>query len=350
MSRFVCNTCNKGFTTKYGLQKHSSKKIPCKSEKITKYQCDKCNLYLSSKRNLDNHIFNHRLDSIKIKNENVEAQNINLDNLINNDQLEDNLINNDQLEDNIIPNNTIQITVEEYNYFRNQINSLKDEINKLKDENKKLNAIVSTTINNIDNSVDNSTTNYINNSTNITNNIQINIIPFHDASINFNDVVSSLKDPNSASYDFSKIFNYDHLNLPKQQNGLNFSQRCKDAKLRKIIANNRKRDISLVSRGFIDILSRHFSRPEYKNIKQITRNMYKLYNGNDTWVLITLDDTKKELHKKVVKSMIDNHVPNSIPLQAENAVNFIKNDYYKNHQEYSHYHNNEFIAMIKNIK
>lgn len=345
MSRFVCNTCNKGFTTKYGLQKHSSKKIPCKSEKITKYQCDKCNLYLSSKRNLDNHIFNHRLDSIRINNENVEIQNINLDNLINNDKLEDNLINNDQLEDNIIPN-TIQITVEEYNYFRNQINSLKDEINKLKDENKKLNAIVSTTINNIDNS----TTNYINNSTNITNNIQINIIPFCDDLINFNDIVESFKDTNSASYDFSKIFNYDHLNYPKPQNVLNFSQRCKDAKLRKIIANNRKKDIPLVSRGFIDILSRHFSRPECKNIKHITRNMYKLYNGNNTWILITLDDTKKELHKKVVKSMIDNELLNFIPLQAENAVNFIKNDYHKNHQEYGHYHNNEFIAMIKNIK
>jgi hypothetical protein len=42
--------------------------------------------------------------------------------------------------------------------------------------------------------------------------------------------------------------------------------------------------------------------------------MYKSYNGNDTWILITLDDTKKELHKKVIKSMIDNHMPNSIPL------------------------------------
>jgi hypothetical protein len=76
--------------------------------------------------------------------------------------------------------------------------------------------------------------------------------------------------------------------------------------------------------------------------------MYKLYNGNDTWILITSDDTKKELHKKVVKSLIDNHIPNSI-LHAENATKFIKNDYHKNHQEYCCYHNNEFIAMIKEI-
>jgi len=61
------------------------------------------------------------------------------------------------------------------------------------------------------------------------------------------------------------------------------------------------------------------------------------------------NDTKKELHKKVVKSMIDNQNSNYIPLQSKNAVDFIKDDYYKNHQEYAYYHNNEFITMIKNI-
>jgi hypothetical protein len=354
MSRFVCTTCNREFTTKYGLQKHSHKKIPCKAEKITKYQCDKCNIYLSSKRNLDDHLFNHRLDHLKISNTNpnIIGDNNLEDNIVNNnleennleDNLEDNLINN--LNINIIPNNSIEITIEEYNYFKSLENKLyksNNENQQLKNEIKKLNTIINTT-NNIDNSITNN-----DNSTNITNNIQINIIPFHDASINYNDIVESFKDPNSALYDFSKIFNYDHLNYPKQQNGLNFSQSCKNAKLRKIVANHRKRDISLVSRGFIDILSRHFSRPEYKNIKQITRNMYKLYNGNGSWILITLDDTKKELHKKVVNSMADNNIPNSIPRQSENAVKFIKNDYYKNHQEYEHYHNNEFISMVKNI-
>lgn len=357
MSRFVCTTCNREFTTKYGLQKHSEKKIPCKAEKITKYQCNKCDAYLSSKRNLDAHLFNHRLDHLKIDYTNIIEDNLKINNI------EDNLVDNNldivnnHLEDNlinIIPNNLIELTIEEYNYFKsleNKLHKSNDEINKLNDENKqlkdeikKINTIINTT-NNIDNStkIDNSTTN------NTTNNIQINIIPFHDASINFNDIVESFKDPNSALYDFSKIFNYEHLNYPKTQNGLNFSQSCKNAKLRKIVTNRRKKDISLVSRGFIDILSRHFSRPEYKNIKQITRNMYKLYNGNDSWILITLNDTKKELHKKVVNSMTDNHIPNYIPRQSENAVNFIKNDYYKNHQEYEHYHNNEFIAMIKNI-
>jgi hypothetical protein len=198
MSRFVCNLCNRSFTTKYGLQKHSDKKIPCNFDKKTKYKCNVCNKYLSSKQNLDGHLFNHSINNIQV--------NIEKNNLIDNN-----------LEDNIIHNNSIEITIEEYNYFRNQINSLKDElnrangeINKLKDENKKLNTMVNTTINNItnnniDNSIDNSITN------NTTNNIQINIIPFHDASINFNDVIESFKDPNSALYDFSKIFNYDHL-------------------------------------------------------------------------------------------------------------------------------------------
>ena len=40
MSRFVCTTCNREFTTKYGLQKHSNKKIPCTDEKKTNHQCN----------------------------------------------------------------------------------------------------------------------------------------------------------------------------------------------------------------------------------------------------------------------------------------------------------------------
>jgi hypothetical protein len=76
MSRFVCTTCNREFTTKYGLKKHSEKKIPCKAEKITKYHCNKCNLYLSSKRNLSEHIFNHRLDYLKNPKNIIENTNI----------------------------------------------------------------------------------------------------------------------------------------------------------------------------------------------------------------------------------------------------------------------------------
>ena len=345
MSRFVCNTCNRGFTTKYGLQKHSDKKIPCTADKQTKHQCHICHIYLSSKRNLDNHLFNHRLDNIKIGN--VEKNN-----LIDDNSIENNLIENNLKIDpiDILPNNSIQITVEEYNYFKslenelhkinNKVNTLNDENQKLKDENTKLNSMLCTTNNgtiNVDNSIN------IDNS--VTNNIQINIIPFHDTVIDFKHIAETFKDPNSALYDFSKIFNYEHLYYPKQKNGLNFSQRCKEEKLRKIVASHRKKYLPLVSRGFYDILNKHFSRPECKNIKQITRNVYKLYDGN-TWILITLDDTKKELHKKVIKSINDNHIKNSIP-HAENAIIFIKNDHHKNHQEYCHYHNNEFINMIK---
>ena len=72
MSRFVCNTCHREFTTKYGLQKHSNKKIPCTSEKQTNHQCNICNKFLSSKQNLDGHIFNHRLDHLKNPREIIE--------------------------------------------------------------------------------------------------------------------------------------------------------------------------------------------------------------------------------------------------------------------------------------
>jgi hypothetical protein len=78
MSKFVCNLCNKKFTTKYGLQKHSNKKISCTADKNIIYQCTYCNKFLSSKRNLNTHIYNHKFDNIKIKNieENLENNNL----------------------------------------------------------------------------------------------------------------------------------------------------------------------------------------------------------------------------------------------------------------------------------
>jgi len=206
MSRFVCNICNKQFTTKYGLKKHNERKVPCIIGKPTNHQCNICNIFLSSKRNLDNHLFNHRFDAV------------NINNTID-DHLENNLIEepiniilpNNSIE--ILPNNYIEILVEEYNYFKDEINRLKDELSKvnvenkkLKDENTKLNSMICTTNNGTIN-VDNSTN--IDNS--ITNNIQINIIPFHEAIIDFKHIAESFKDPNSALYDFSKIFNYEHL-------------------------------------------------------------------------------------------------------------------------------------------
>jgi len=351
MSRFVCKICNRDFTTKYGLQKHSNKKIPCTTEKKTKHQCNICNKFLSSKQNLDNHLFNHRLNNIR---KNAEDQNnINLeDNLTKDNLIEDNLTEDNPI--NILPNNSIKITIEEYNYLKsleNKLHKANDEINKLKD--KIDNTIVSknntTNINNIDNSINN-IDNSIDNSTNIiNNNIQINIIPFYDDVIDFKHIVDSFNDPNSALHDFSKIFNYEHLNYPKIQNGLSFSQKCKEEKLRKIVASHRKKDIALVSRGFCDVLNRHYSKLECRNIILVTRNLFKLYNGNNTWILITLDDTKNVLDKKIVKSIADNYISNSMP-KLDRAMKFIKNDHHKNHQEYLHYHHNEFINVIKRIQ
>lgn len=345
MSRFVCKICNREFTTKYGLQKHSNKKILCTTEKKTKHQCNVCNKFLSSKQNLDNHLFNHRLNNIRKNTE--EQNNINAEEQ-NNINLEDNLIENNPI--NILPNNSIEITIEEYNYLKsleNKLHKANDEINKLKDEID--NIIVSknntTNINNIDNSINN-----IDNSTNIiNNNIQINIIPFYDDVIDFKHIVDSFNDPNSALHDFSKIFNYEHLNYPKIQNELSFSQKCKEEKLRKIVASHRKKDIALVSRGFCDVLNRHYSKLECRNIILVTRNLFKLYNGNNTWILITLDDTKNVLDKKIVKSINDNYISNSMP-KLDRAMKFIKNDHHKNHQEYLHYHHNEFINVIKRIQ
>jgi hypothetical protein len=76
MSRFVCNICNRTFTTKYGLQKHGTKKTPCTAERSTNHQCNICNKFLSSKQNLDNHIFNHRLDNIRVNSENKNCEKI----------------------------------------------------------------------------------------------------------------------------------------------------------------------------------------------------------------------------------------------------------------------------------
>jgi hypothetical protein len=263
MPRFVCNICNREFTTKYGLQKHSSKKIPCTAEKQTNYQCNKCNKFLSSKQNLDNHIFNHRLDSIKIENIEAIPENTLIDDNKLDAQLEDNLI-----EDNIVinPSNSIQITVEEYNYFRTEINSLKDElikvniklleandeIKKLKNENKRLN---STIVNNITNdnstNIDNSTTNNVQ----ITNNININIISFSEIGmIPPSYIDNRYMDATAALYDFSKNFNRVNLDYSIERDGLNYNQKCKQEKLKKIVAKNRKQKLPLLCLGVCEVL------------------------------------------------------------------------------------------------
>jgi hypothetical protein len=361
MSRFVCILCNKEFTSNYGLKKHNDKKIPCNVIPIKKarnlFKCTVCDKILSSKQNLDNHMFNHRLDAIKVRN--IETT---IDTTIN-DYLENNLIddpinipifNSDNLIDDPInipiqkPNNSIEILVEDYNYFKDEINRLKKENQKLKDENQKLNSTINTTINNIDNST---TINNIDNSTNNTqvNNIQINIMSFANTPIKAIHIHNKYNDQKSSLYDFSKIFNYDNFNYPIEKTGLNFAQRFKEEKLKKIIANNRKKIIILINLGFCEILSEHFSDPICKNLRYITRNLFESYNDGK-WESITPYCAKRTLLQNFIeglKECSDDAI--SKLFNKYRSMVFIINDYYRNHQEYHHYGNNEFINVIKKI-
>jgi len=364
MSKFICNLCSKEFTTKYGLQKHSNKKIPCTLDKKTKYQCNKCNAYLSSKRNLDEHIFNHRLDSIKIENREAISENIKLidDNKLDT-QLEDNLIQDNLIQDNLELNssNSIQITVEEYNYFRTEINSLKDElikvniklleandeIKKLKNENKRLN---STIINNITNNnstnIDNSTTNNVQ----ITNNININIISFSEIDmIPPSYIDNRYMDSKAALYDFSKNFNRVNLDYSMERNGLNYNQKCKQEKLKKIVAKNRKQKLPLLCLGVCEVLEDFFSVPEHKSIRYITKYLFELLNGNK-WEPITVYCAYRALFQLFIGGAKESYKAASLKLSNKNkSIDFLIDDYQKNPEEYYHYGKGEFINMIKKI-
>ena len=339
---FICSICNKKFTTKYGLKKHIDKKTPCKMNNDIKHQCTICNKILSSKQNLDNHIFNHRLDSIKIKikNENVEVQNNNL--------LEDNLIDEST-------NNHIQITVEEYNYFRTENNALKDElikanseINKLKDEIKKLknenNRLNSTTINS--NNIDNSTTNNIQ----ITNNININIISFPEIDmIPPSYIDNKYIDLKSALYDFSKNFNRINLDYSMERDKLNYNQKCKQEKLKKMVSNNRKQKLPLLCLGVCEVLGDYFSVPEHKSIRYITKYLFELLNGNK-WEPITVYCAYRALFQLFIEGAKELH--KAITLKSSNkykSIEFVIDDYQKNSEEYFHHGKSEFINMIKKI-
>lgn len=339
MIKFVCNICNKEFTTKYGLKKHNDKKTPCKINTDIKHQCTICNKILSSKQNLDNHVFNHRLDAVNINN-------------IIDDNLENNLI--EEPINIILPNNSIEILVEEYNYFKDEINRLKDELSKvsvenkkLKDENTKLNTIICTTNNGTIN-VDNSTTNNIDNSTQI-NNIQINIMPFANTPIKAIHINNKYNDQKSPLYDFSKIFNYDNFNYPIEKTGLNHAQRCKEEKLKKIIANNRKKIIILINLGFCEVLSDHFADPMCKNLRYITRNLFESYNDGK-WESITPYCAKRVLLQNFIEGLKEcSEAEISKLFNKYRSMIFIIDDYYKNHQEYHYYGDNEFLNVIKAI-
>jgi hypothetical protein len=344
MSKFICNLCNKEFTSKYGLQKHNNKKTLCNAIPIKKaktiFQCEICNKILSSKQNLDNHIFNHKLKKMQ-NNINNDVQNN-----INNDDGQN--INNDDVQNNINNEIYIKITIEEYN-------ALKNENQKLKDENFRLNGIVGTinNINNITNNTiinnsitDNSVTN-IDNS--ITNNIQINIIPFHETIIDFKYIYEIFKDKNSPLNDFSKIFNYDHLSYPKSNNGLNNSQKYKAEQVKKTVAKERKKCIPSVSLGFCNVLDKHFLEPKHKNLRLLTKNMVQSYNGYK-WDLITSHETKRALFQKIIESIEKYYKlnTNNFTKNSDMALTFIMNDFYKNFEEY-YYHNNVFINTLKKI-
>lgn len=348
---FICSICNKKFTTKYGLKKHIDKKTPCKMNNcIIKHQCTICNKILSSKQNLDNHIFNHRLDTMRI---NTEDQN----NLIEDNLIADNLIEDNLLVDNLMP--TIQITVEDYNYFRTENNALKDElikanseINKLKDEIKKLknenNRLNSTTINsnNIDNSIDNSTTNNIQ----ITNNININIISFPEIGmIPPSYIDNKYIDLKSALYDFSKNFNRVNLDYSMERDKLNYNQKCKQEKLKKMVANNRKQKLPLLCLGVCEVLGDYFSVPEHKSIRYITKYLFELLNGNK-WEPITLYCAYRALFQLFIEGAKELH--KAITLKSSNkykSIEFVIDDYQKNSEEYFHHGKSEFINMIKKI-
>ena len=367
MSRFVCILCNKEFTSNYGLKKHNDKKIPCNVIPIKKaknlFKCTVCDKILSSKQNLDNHMFNHRLDAIKVRNIETTTETTteittgattetttetNIDTTID-DYLENNLIE-DPINISIPkPNNSIEILVEEYNYFKDEINRLKKENQKLKDENQKLNKTINTTINNIDNRT--TTINNIDNSTNTTqiNNIQINIMSFANTPIKAIHINNNYNDKKSSLYDFSKIFNYDNFNYPIEKNGLNHAQRCKEEKLKKIIANNRKKIIILINLGFCEILSEHFSDPMCKNLRYITRNLFESYNDGK-WESITPYCAKRTLLQNFIEGLKEcSDAEISKLFNKYRSMIFIINDYYRNHQEYHHYGNNEFINVIKKI-
>lgn len=59
---FVCEYkgCEKSYSTKYNLKRH----IECAHDCIKRFQCEICSKFLSSKQNLQEHIFTHGQDKL----------------------------------------------------------------------------------------------------------------------------------------------------------------------------------------------------------------------------------------------------------------------------------------------
>lgn len=52
--------CEKAYSTKYNLKRH----LECVHEGIKRFQCDLCSKFLSSKQNLQEHLFTHGQDKL----------------------------------------------------------------------------------------------------------------------------------------------------------------------------------------------------------------------------------------------------------------------------------------------
>jgi len=368
MRDFICELCNKKFTTKYGLQKHKNNVI-C-NEKVKKkpiFQCSLCEKILSSKQNLKSHEAMCKLKKLEdklIKQTNNFTKIINNDNLIEDNIIQDNLIDDKLIEDNLIEDknlaidNNIMIPIQDYNFFKCKINYLTDEnqklnsrLNKLDSERQKLdneNQKLKDEIIKLNNIVSEINTNT--NNINITNNIyhiQINIISFMDNKMILSQIFEIFLCTNSPLYDMTKLFNYEKFHYPIAKNGLNRLQKYQESQIKKMVYNDRKIIIKNANLGFCYILDKYFENPRYKNLRHVKATILEYYNGAK-WLPTTVYSSKRILVYSIIDA-IDKRPKLNIISSIDRAMDFLVNDYHKNYEEYLCCDNDEFINMIKRI-
>ena len=146
-----------------------------------------------------------------------------------------------------------------------------------------------------------------------------------------------------------KTFICINLNYPIERDGLNYNQKCKQEKFKKIVANNRKQKLPLLCLGICEVLGDYFSVPEHKSIRYITKYLFELLNGNK-WEPITVYYAYRLLVQLVIEGAKE--LCKYIKLKNSNKyklLEFLIDDYQKNPEEYFHYGKHEFITMIKKI-
>jgi hypothetical protein len=378
MKDFICELCNKKFTTKYGLQKHKNNVI-CneKDKKKPIFQCSLCEKILSSKQNLKSHEIMCKLKKVEdklikqtnnftkiINNDNLLEDNLIEDNLIQDNLLENNLnnanlIENDLIEDNLIVDknlaiNNIMIPIQDYNFFKCKIDYLTDEnkklnsrLNKLDNERQKLdneNQKLKDEIIKLNNIVSEINTNT--NNINIYN-IQINIISFMDNKMSLPQILEVFLCKTSPLYDMAKVFNYERFHYPIAKNGLNRLQKYQEAQIKKMVYNDRKMIIKNANLGFCYILDKYFENPSYKNLRYVKATILEYYNGTK-WLPTTVYSSKRILVYNIIDA-IDNRPKLNLISGIDRAMDFLVNDYHKNYEEYLCCDNDEFINMIKRI-